>query len=128
MQSKLLIHITEVVVCFSGWILAQETMPEVSFSPEKQILWAAIVSFIGGVAAGLRTKDYTILLQYGLNTAILGAGLAMISQAWVGTSPERAWISIGVAALLSLGGISSVDFVVGVLKKKFQKQQEKEDA
>lgn len=113
---------------FAAALLAQVAGDVAHLSVERQVLYSAIASFLGGMAAGMRAKADSgkeqafLVVQYAINTAILGAGIAMASQFWVGTDGKLAWTVIGIATILSLQGIVAVDFLVSLVRSKLRKE------
>ena len=110
------------------WMIAQGIIDEVELTTIEMVLWASVISFIGGVSAAYRNSTLlNDLLRSGLNTAVLGACLAFVSTYWTLSRPALAWLTIGLSGLLSLGGLATVDWVSRQLKKRFEKVTEAMD-
>ena len=105
------------------WMIAQGIIKEVNLTSLEMILWASIISFIGGVSAAYRSSlKPNDLLRSGLNTAIMGGCLAAIATYVTLERPALAWLVIGLSGLLSLGGLATVDWVRQLAQKKFGKK------
>ena len=105
------------------WILVAATdIVAVPMSPVEQAAWAAGVSFVGGLAAAWRTSnEYAVLTKTGVNTAILGVSIVMVSTYWTHDRPGLAYLVIGVSGLLSLGGLAAVDWAYEMTQKRINK-------
>ena len=85
------------------------------------LLMAVGISFLGGIAAAIRqTRDWFILVQFGMNTAVLGASGVMLSHMAIGESYKAQLAAIGVVGILSLGGLTASDWVRSLLKKTIE--------
>jgi len=82
------------------------------------ITYATIISLLGGIASGIRhSKDWFVLLQYGLNTATLGVSVVLMSRYWIGDNDQATYAALGAAGILSLGGLATVDWASNILRK-----------
>lgn len=91
----------------------------VTMSPLQMLAWAVGLSFMGGFAAAWRTKhDWQSLVKTGLNTSIFGASFVLVLAQWTMGDAVLAWSAIGVAGVLSLGGMAVVDWGVEQAKKR----------
>lgn len=92
----------------------------------EMVVWAAVLSFVGGCASSMRRTDVErpilTLIQYGLNTGVMGASLAMMAWYWVAESPTMAWVIVGATGILSLGGLATIDAVVSVVRQRLEKK------
>lgn len=85
------------------------------------LLMAIAISFLGGIAAAIRqTRDWFILLQFGMNTAVLGASGVMVSHLAIGDSYGAQLAAIGIVGIISLGGLTASDWVRSLLQKTIQ--------
>lgn len=87
------------------------------------IAMAALISFIGSAASATRkTWDWQLLLQSGLNSAVLGVSGALLSHAMIGESYTAQMTMLGVCGILSLGGLAVVDWAIGLVKSVVEKK------
>jgi hypothetical protein len=92
------------------------------------LLMAVAISFLGGVAAAIRqTRDWFILIQFGMNTAVLGASGVMLSHIAIGESYGAQLAAIGIVGILSLGGLSASDWVRSLLQKTIESRLKKHE-
>lgn len=92
------------------------------------LLMAVVISFLGGVAAAIRqTRDWFILLQFGMNTAVLGASGVMLSHVAIGESYGAQLAAIGIVGILSLGGLSASDWVRSLLQRTIESRLKKQE-
>ena len=92
------------------------------------LLMAVAISFLGGVAAAIRqTRDWFILIQFGMNTAVLGASGVMLSHIAIGESYGAQLAAIGIVGILSLGGLSASDWVRSLLQKTIESRLKKNE-
>jgi hypothetical protein len=92
------------------------------------LLMAVAISFLGGVAAAIRqTRDWFILIQFGMNTAVLGASGVMLSHVAIGESYGAQLAAIGIVGILSLGGLSASDWVRSLLQKAIESRLKKHE-
>ena len=94
----------------------------------EMVLWAAVLSLLGGVASSLRRADgnWRVMIQYGMNTAVLGASMTMVAHVWAQGDPVKSWAVIGGCGILSLGGLGTIDWLTNLVKRKIEKQVEKD--
>ena len=105
------------------WMAAQGLFSEVELTTMVMVMWASVISFIGGVSAAYRSSTLlNDLLRSGLNTAVMGACLAFVSTYWTLSRPTLAWITVGLSGLLSLGGLASIDFINQQIKQRLKKK------
>ena len=90
--------------------------------------FAAAVSVVGGIASAMRRAEGQMasLVMYGLNMGVLGGSTALMAYGWVENSATRCWTVIGAVGLLSLGGMQSIDFVLGLLKSRIKQEVKNE--
>jgi hypothetical protein len=98
----------------------------------ETLILSVIISLLGGVAAAIRqTKDLFVLLQFSMNTAVLGVSGVMVSHMAIGESYSAQLAAIGIAGILSLGGLSTIDWVRSLLQRgiesRIKKQEEDSD-
>jgi hypothetical protein len=85
---------------------------------DRFILFAGVLACVAGVFAGCReTRDWFVLLQYGSNTGIMGAGLALVATFWVDEIFLYQMMALGMITMLGLGGLVTVDFVNNLTRK-----------
>lgn len=85
--------------------------------------WAFGVSLAGGIASALRKRKVTAtdIVKVGVNTGVMGLSLALIASNFT-DDPNSNWLIIGVCGILSLGGISTVDWVEETIRNKVGKR------
>lgn len=111
--------LSQIFALYGGWFITAQIDPSTAESPVMLIVWAAIISGVGGVANGMRkTRDWFSLLQSALNTGILGASLMLFAQYYTEGKPTLNLAALGFCGLISLGGMESVDFIVGLIRRK----------
>lgn len=102
------------------WMIAQGLIEEVQLTTLEMVMWASIISFVGGVSAAYRSSTIiNDLLRSGLNTAVMGACLAFVSTYWTLDKPALAWLTIGLSGILSLGGLATVEWFSQTIRKRF---------
>lgn len=115
------------LVMMYQWALAQGLFSEVELTTLEMMMWASLISFIGGVSAAYRTSSFfSDLFRSGMNTMVMGACLAAISTYWTLDKPAFAWLVIGCSGILSLGGLATIDWLTKLIKQKIQKKVENE--
>ena len=89
----------------------------------EMLTWAGIISFIGGFSSEWRrTNEWTHLTKAGLSTAVLGMGIVFVASNWATEYPGIVRMSVGFSAILSLGGLATVDWLHNLLKKRLEKE------
>lgn len=117
--------VVSVTIVF-GFSLIASAQPV--FPVRDLVVYAAVISVLGGVASGVRqTRDWYVLLQYGLNTAVLGVSLVLMSRYWIGDDESASYAALGGVGVLSLGGLATVDWATGTLKKWIAKRSKRDD-
>ena len=101
----------------------------VDLSVRDTVIFAAVISVIGGIAAACREiqkdDDKALhVLKYALNTGVMGAAVALICAEQ--TLVPRV-VVLGVIGVLSLGGLGTVDAVLRKVKRKAKLDDEHED-
>ena len=105
-----------------AFLLAQNIISEVELTTLEMVLWASIVSFIGGIAAAYRTSNIlNDIFKSGVNTGVMGACLAFAATWFTLEKPALAWLFIGLSGILSLGGLATIDWVVSLSKNTLGK-------
>lgn len=105
-----------------------ESMTDSVISPFELVVYSAGISLIGGVVAATRQKsDPWVPVNSGLNTMVMGASIAMIGYPLIHNYPEYLLAAVGVTGLLSLGGLKTVDWALGLLKQRIKKKAEEDD-
>ena len=105
-----------------GFLVAQNIISEVELTTLEMILWASVISFIGGIAAAYRSSNKANdIFKSGVNTAVMGGSLAAVSTWFTLDKPNLTWIFIGLSGILSLGGLATIDWVVSLSKNTIGK-------
>lgn len=121
MNEKCLITVSSALAVFS-------LMTDDVVGPVEMALYSGLLSLVGGFAAAMRQqKDTKTLLAYGVNTMILGASISLISYSMFHRYPQYMIAFVGVSGALSLGGLVTVDWAVGLLKTRIEKKVKKDD-
>jgi hypothetical protein len=85
--------------------------------PLTLAITAAVIGALAGVAALLRSTSiltWRMVLSAGLNSAALGAGMAMLLFTYF---KDNTWFLLGLCLLSGLGGMTLLGFVLHLLKK-----------
>jgi len=105
-----------------GFLVAQNIISEVELTTLEMVMWASVVSFIGGIAAAYRTSNIVNdIFKSGVNTGVMGGCLAFVATWFTLEKPALAWLSIGLSGILSLGGLATIDWVVSLSKNTIGK-------
>jgi len=105
-----------------AFLIAQNIISEVQLTTLEMILWASIISFIGGIAAAYRSSNSANdIFKSGVNTAVMGGSLAAVSTWFTLDKPNLTWVFIGLSGILSLGGLATIDWVVSLSKNTIGK-------
>ena len=105
-----------------AFLVAQNIISEVELTTLEMILWASVISFIGGIAAAYRSSNKANdIFKSGVNTAVMGGSLAAIATWFTLEKPALTWLFIGLSGILSLGGLATIDWVVSLSKNTIGK-------
>ena len=105
-----------------AFLFAQNIISEVELTTLEMILWASVISFIGGIAAAYRsTNAVNDIIKSGVNTGVMGGCLAAVATWFTLEKPALAWLFIGLSGILSLGGLATIDWVVSLSKRTLGK-------
>lgn len=102
------------IVCL-GCLAASSDVIELS--PIAIFSASTTISIIAGTAAlyrenrgkKIKAQDF---IEHALNMGVCGASLSMLLYAWLEPKPLLEWSIIGIVGLISLGGMSSINFVI----------------
>jgi hypothetical protein len=82
------------------------------------VLWSALVSLLGGIAAAVRkSRDWFVLLQYGINTMAMGISLTLLSYFRLENTRINNLATIGACGVLALGGLAMVDYITSLARR-----------
>ena len=94
----------------------------------EMVAWSACVSMAGGIAAAWReTHQCSTIVKTGLNTAVFGVSIILLSSYWTSQSAPLAWSAIGASGILSLGGLAIVDWGVDLVKRRVEVRADEQD-
>ena len=52
--------------------------------------------------------------------------MTMVAHVWAQGDPVKSWAVIGGCGILSLGGLGTIDWLTNLVKRKIEKQVEKD--
>ena len=129
-STRVVFDLAYIGTCF--WIVANVPAEPVAMEPVKIFLVSSGIAMIAGMASLTRNKAVEkltprVIASHVLNMGTCGAAISMILYAMLHPRNNLEWWIIGTVGIFSLGGLTSIEWVVEFgrsLIEKFSKEKQ----